>query len=241
MSVSGTDHLALAIAAADRTQWRRTSVEGISFNFPVGCDRSEPLPPHPKPGLRFCPFVLAQSTAHRTPCPAMASRPTRFSRPSPRRQRNLDHPGPPGRERDRRHRSPSEPGRPARGPQLPASFQVVQSVRQGNRCSVGVRLRGRRAPPDPEKGLLQLPSITSANPVVFLNFMLQLKPGKQQRRWRLFRINTTHWRRRLDVAKRKATNLPTAHASPITQVHHGVKPVTHSCYLPLIPPHILFL
>ena len=72
-------------------------------------------------------------------------------------------------------------------------------------------------------------------PIVFLNFMLQLKPGKAAETFGRFAINTTMGAAGLvDIAKRKPFNLPLRrNGFANTLGYYGVKPGPYF-YLPLI-------
>ena len=77
-------------------------------------------------------------------------------------------------------------------------------------------------------------------PIVFLNFLLQLKPGKAAETLGRFAINTTLGAGGLvDVAKRKPFNLPHRdNGFANTLGYYGVKPGPYF-YLPLVGPTTL--
>ena len=77
-------------------------------------------------------------------------------------------------------------------------------------------------------------------PIVFLNYLLQLKPGKAAETLGRFAINTTLGAGGLiDVAKRKPFNLPYRHNGfANTLGYYGVKPGPYF-YLPLVGPTTL--
>lgn len=74
-----------------------------------------------------------------------------------------------------------------------------------------------------------------SEPIVFLNFMLQLKPGKAAETVGRFAINTTlGWAGLIDVAKRQPFNLPyRRNGFANTMGYYGVKPGPYF-YLPLV-------
>jgi phospholipid-binding lipoprotein MlaA len=119
-----------------------------------------------------------------------------------------------------------------------ASFEVVQKV---DKAIVGpLAFAYEDVMPRPIRKGLRNFLHNLGEPVVFLNFMLQLKPGKAAETLGRFVINTTIGAAGLvDVAKRKPFNLPhRRNGFANTLGYYGVKPGPYF-YLPLIGPTTL--
>jgi len=113
------------------------------------------------------------------------------------------------------------------------SFEVTQNV---DKAIVGpVAFAYEEIMPRPVRKGLRNFLHNLGEPVVFLNFMLQLKPGKAAETLGRFAINTTVGAAGLvDVAKRKPFNLPhRRNGFANTLGYYGVKPGPY-LYLPLI-------
>ena len=113
------------------------------------------------------------------------------------------------------------------------SFEVTQSVDKA--IVAPVAFAYEEAMPRPvRKGLRNFLNNLS-EPIVFLNFMLQLKPGKAAETFGRFAINTAIGGAGLvDVAKRKPFNLPRRkNGFANTLGYYGVKPGPYF-YLPLV-------
>ena len=132
-------------------------------------------------------------------------------------------------------------GRPraVRGDPLSAvnaqSFEVTQSV---DRALVGpVALTYKRKVPAPIRSGLRNFLGNLREPVVFLNFLVQLKPGKAVETLSRFAINSTMGGAGLfDVAKKRAFNLPRRRNGFADSLgYYGVKPGAF-LFLPLIGP-----
>jgi phospholipid-binding lipoprotein MlaA len=115
------------------------------------------------------------------------------------------------------------------------TFSAVQSV---DKALVGpISLAYRDAVPTPVRSGLRNFLDNLQEPVVFLNFMLQLKPGKAAETLGRFAINSTVGIGGLvDVAKKKPFNLPRhPNGFAFTLGYYGVKPGPF-LFLPLIGP-----
>ena len=113
------------------------------------------------------------------------------------------------------------------------SFEVTQNV---DKAIVGpVAFAYEEIMPRPVRKGLRNFLHNLGEPVVFLNFMLQLKPGKAAETLGRFAINTTVGAAGLvDVAKRKPFNLPyRRNGFANTLGYYGVKPGPYF-YLPLV-------
>lgn len=118
------------------------------------------------------------------------------------------------------------------------SFEVTQAV---DRAVVGpVALAYERATPKPARDGMRNFLGNLHEPVVFLSFLLQLKPGKAAETVGRFAINSTLGGAGLfDVAKRRPFNLPRrANGIADTMGYYGIKPGPFM-YLPLIGPTTL--
>jgi phospholipid-binding lipoprotein MlaA len=113
------------------------------------------------------------------------------------------------------------------------SFEVTQSVDKAIVAPVAFAY-GEVMPRPIRKGLRNFVH-NLGEPIVFLNFMLQLKPGKAAETFGRFAINTTIGGAGfIDVAKRKPFNLPhRRNGFANTLGYYGVKPGPYF-YLPLI-------
>lgn len=115
------------------------------------------------------------------------------------------------------------------------TFKVVQSV---DKAITGPVARGyKKAVPSPIRSGLRNALRNLSEPVVALNYMLQLKPGKGVRTLGRFAINSTVGVAGLvDVAKRKPFDIPyCANGFAYTLGYYGVKTGPYM-YLPLIGP-----
>lgn len=115
------------------------------------------------------------------------------------------------------------------------SFSAVQTV---DKAFVGpVSLTYKRTVPEPIRGGLRHFLDNLQEPVVFLNYLLQLKPGKAAETLGRFAINSTIGVGGLiDVAKKKPFNLPRhPNGFAFTLGYYGVKPGPF-LFLPIIGP-----
>lgn len=115
------------------------------------------------------------------------------------------------------------------------SFSAVQTV---DKAFVGpVSLAYKRTVPEPVRGGLRHFLDNLQEPVVFLNYLLQLKPGKAAETLGRFAINSTIGVGGLiDVAKKKPFNLPRhPNGFAFTLGYYGVKPGPF-LFLPIIGP-----
>jgi phospholipid-binding lipoprotein MlaA len=118
------------------------------------------------------------------------------------------------------------------------SYDVVQSV---DKAVTGPVARGyRRSVPSPMRSGLRNVLRNLEEPVVFLNYLLQWKPGKSAETLGRFAINSTIGGAGLfDVAKRRPFKLPhRPNGFGYTLGYYGVKPGPYM-YLPLIGPTTL--
>jgi phospholipid-binding lipoprotein MlaA len=116
-----------------------------------------------------------------------------------------------------------------------ASFEITQDV---DRAVIGpVALAYADAVPRPVRAGVRNFLSNLAEPVVFLNFVLQLKPGSAARTVGRFAINSTLGVAGLvDVAKRPAFGLPRRpNGFGYTLGYYGVKPGAF-LYVPLVGP-----
>jgi len=128
----------------------------------------------------------------------------------------------------------ADPGDPAEAVNT-ISFSAVQSV---DKAFVGpVSLAYKRSVPEPVRGGLRHFLDNLQEPVVFLNYLLQLKPGKAAETLGRFAINSTIGVGGLiDVAKKKPFNLPRhPNGFAFTLGYYGVKPGPF-LFLPIIGP-----
>ena len=118
------------------------------------------------------------------------------------------------------------------------SFEVTQSVDKA--VVEPVALAYEDVMPRPVRQGLRNFLHNLGTPIVFLNYMLQLKPGKAAETLGRFAINTTlGWGGVIDVAKRTPFNLPHRHNGfANTLGYYGVKPGPYF-YLPLVGPTTL--
>lgn len=115
------------------------------------------------------------------------------------------------------------------------SFSVVQSVDEA--VTGPVALAYRRVVPRPVRSGVRNFMSNLQEPVVFLNYLLQLKPGKSAETLGRFAINSTIGAAGLfDVAKRRPFQLPRrTNGFAYTLGYYGVEPGAY-LYLPLIGP-----
>ena len=115
------------------------------------------------------------------------------------------------------------------------SFSVVQAVDEA--VTGPVALTYERAVPSPVRSGFRNFLRNIQEPIVFLNYLLQLKPGKSAETLGRFAINSTIGGAGLfDVAKRTPFNLPhRANGFSYTLGYYGVKPGPYM-YLPLMGP-----
>lgn len=128
----------------------------------------------------------------------------------------------------------ADPGDPAEAVNT-VSFSAVQTV---DKAFVGpVSLTYKRTVPEPIRGGLRHFLDNLQEPVVFLNYLLQLKPGKAAETLGRFTINSTIGVGGLiDVAKKKPFNLPRhPNGFAFTLGYYGVKPGPF-LFLPIIGP-----
>lgn len=119
-----------------------------------------------------------------------------------------------------------------------ASFETVQAV---DEAVVGpVSMAFKSAVPKPVRSGVRNFLNNLQEPVIFLNFLLQLKPGKAVETLGRFTINSTIGAAGLiDVAKKRPFNLPRRpNGFAYTLGYYGVKPGPYM-YLPLIGPTTL--
>lgn len=118
------------------------------------------------------------------------------------------------------------------------SFEVIQSV---DEAIVGpAALQYKKTIPEPVRDGLRNFISNLGEPVVFLNYLLQLKPGKAVETLGRFALNTTVGIGGLiDVAKRPPFNLPNrSNGFANTLGYYGVKPGPF-LFLPLVGPTTL--
>ncbi|SFJ46409.1 phospholipid-binding lipoprotein MlaA [Sphingomonas sp. NFR04] len=116
-----------------------------------------------------------------------------------------------------------------------ASFDVVQAA---DRAVTGPVARGyKQAVPAPVRSGLRNALRNLGEPVVAVNYLLQLKPGKSLETIGRLAVNSTLGvAGLLDVAKRRPFHLPhRANGFAYTLGYYGVKPGSY-LYLPLIGP-----
>jgi phospholipid-binding lipoprotein MlaA len=118
------------------------------------------------------------------------------------------------------------------------SFAVTQSV--DDAFTAPVSLAYKHAVPDAIRDGLRNFLNNTREPVVFLNFLLQLKPGKAGETLGRFAVNTTIGAAGLfDVAKKRPFNLPRRRNGFANSMgYYGVKPGPF-IFLPLIGPTTL--
>ncbi len=116
-----------------------------------------------------------------------------------------------------------------------ASFSVLQSV--DGALVAPISKAYEKAIPSPVRSGLRNVLLNLHQPIVFLNYVLQLKPGRAAETLGRFAINTTIGVGGLvDVAKKKPFNLPhRPNGFAFTLGYYGVKPGAF-LYLPLIGP-----
>lgn len=126
------------------------------------------------------------------------------------------------------------PGDPFEGVNAKA-FEATQTV---DRAVVGpVALAYKHAMPEPVRDGLRNFLRNLQEPVVFLNFLLQLKPGKAAETFGRFTVNTTIGGAGLfDVARKRPFNLPRRpNGFAYTMGYYGVRSGAY-LFLPLIGP-----
>jgi phospholipid-binding lipoprotein MlaA len=132
----------------------------------------------------------------------------------------------------------AKPGSPAVDPLQGLnvkSYAVVQSV---DKAVTGPMARTyKKSVPSPVRSGLRNVLANLEEPVVFLNYLLQLKPGKSAETLGRFAINSTIGAAGLfDVAKRRPFGLPhRTNGFGYTLGYYGVKPGPYM-YLPLMGP-----
>lgn len=128
----------------------------------------------------------------------------------------------------------SAPGDPMQALNV-QSFAVVQAV--DHAVTGPVALAYKESVPTPVRSGLRNFLSNLKEPVVFLNYLLQLKPGKSAETLGRFAINSTIGGAGLfDVAKRRPFKLPRCtNGFAYTLGYYGVKPGPYM-YLPLIGP-----
>lgn len=132
----------------------------------------------------------------------------------------------------------ARPGAPAGDPLQginTQSFAIVQSVDEA--VAAPIARAYRRTLPSPVRSGVQNALGNLQEPVVALNYLLQLKPGKSGETLGRFAINSTIGiAGLLDVAKRRPFNLPQRrNGFGHTLGYYGVKPGPY-LYLPLMGP-----
>lgn len=131
-------------------------------------------------------------------------------------------------------RSTSAAGDPLQAVNV-VSFEVVQSVDKA--VARPVALTYKKSVPAPIRSGLRNFMTNLQEPIVFLNYLLQLKPGKSAETLGRFAINSTIGAAGLfDIAKRRPFKLPfRANGFGNTLGYYGVKPGPY-IYLPFIGP-----
>lgn len=126
------------------------------------------------------------------------------------------------------------PGDPLQGVNV-QTYKVVRSIDQA--VTGPVALAYKRSVPSPVRSGLRNALGNLAEPVVALNYLLQLKPGKTAETVGRFAINTTIGAAGLfDIAKKKPFNLPRrTNGFGYTLGYYGVKPGAF-LYVPLMGP-----
>lgn len=130
--------------------------------------------------------------------------------------------------------APHIPGDPLQAANL-ASFKVVQAADRAVIRPTAIAYRN--AVPRPVRDGVRNFLNNLTEPVVFVNFVLQLKPGKAAETLGRFAINATVGAAGLiDMAKRKPFNLPyRVNGFAYTMGYYGVKPGPF-LFLPLVGP-----
>jgi phospholipid-binding lipoprotein MlaA len=221
----------MAVAAATvPTSGAQTSV-GAYHPDPVAIH--DPLEVRPAAGIEGpLPLLLVQSTAPpRSTVPAQQTDP---ASPAPPTQAPVPAPAPGEIVVTGRRASPDDPLEKINA----QSYEVVQSVDKAIVAPLAFAYEDIMPRPI-RKGLRNFLH-NLGEPVVFLNFMLQLKPGKAAETLGRFVINSTIGVAGLvDVAKRKPFNLPRRrNGFANTLGYYGV-PQGPYFYLPLIGPTTL--
>ena len=230
---------AMAVAAATVANGNAPA-SAASFNFESAAIGQDSLEIAPQAGSEVSlPFMLAQSAAlPRSTEPAQSTDPVPSTTPASSAPPESPAPAPAGAPKEiivtGRRASPDDPLEQLNS----ASFEVVQKVDKAIVAPLAFAYEDV-IPRPIRKGLRNFLH-NLGEPVVFLNFMLQLKPGKAAETLGRFVINTTIGAAGLvDVAKRKPFNLPhRRNGFANTLGYYGVKPGPYF-YLPLIGPTTL--
>ncbi|MCL6683768.1 MlaA family lipoprotein [Sphingomonas alba] len=215
--------VATVLAAADRDQWEVATAAGAealqssaTAQAPASPQSSEPQNPiHLGPAEPARPIIQVPATQ----TDSQAS--------------------PPGGEQEDiivvgRKPNPADPLEELNS----QSYEVAQTVDKSFVAPVAFAY-GEIMPRPVRKGLRNFLH-NLGEPVVFINYMLQLKPGKAAETLGRFAINTTlGWGGVIDIAKRKPFNLPhRENGFANTLGYYGVKPGPYF-YLPLVGPTTL--
>ena len=165
--------------------------------------------------------------------PSHSTEPTQSTEPDSSTQTGIQAPAPVAGQGEiivtGRRASPDDPLEELNS----TSFEVTQSVDKA--IVAPVAFAYKEAMPRPIRSGLRNFLKNLGEPIVFLNFMLQLKPGKAAETLGRFAINTTIGGAGIiDVAKRKPFNLPRRrNGFANTLGYYGVKPGPYF-YLPLV-------
>lgn len=244
MSVSALT-TAMAVAVATVPNGEAPGPVTVSGSESVEVDHG-PLEVGPTTGSEVSsPLALAQSTA-----PPQLEEPDRSTEPpdstDPAQSTDLPSSAPPESQPPApvggqteiivtgRRPSPDDPLEELNS----QSFKVTQSVDKSFVAPIAFAY-GEAMPRPIRKGLRNFLH-NLGEPIVFLNFLLQLKPGKAAETLGRFAINTTLGAGGLvDVAKREPFNLPYRdNGFANTLGYYGVKPGPYF-YLPLVGPTTL--
>jgi len=217
-------------------------VSGAAFGFePVALDQA-PLIVGPAAGSVEVsrPFVPAQSTvppqsteSAQSTEPVKSADPPQSTDPSSPAQPESQAPAPAAGQGviivTGRRASPDDPLEELNA----TSYEVTQGV--DNAIVAPIAFAYKEVLPRPIRSGLRNFLHNLGEPIVFLNFMLQLKPNKAAETVGRFAINTTLGAAGLvDVAKRKPFNLPRRrNGFANTLGYYGVKPGPY-LYLPLV-------
>ena len=217
-------------------------VSGAAFDFESGALDQAPLIVGPAPGSVEVarPFEPAQSTAPpqsteaaQSTEPVKSTDPPQSTDPSSPAQPESQAPAPAAGQGviivTGRRASPDDPLEELNA----TSYEVTQEV--DNAIVAPIAFAYKEVMPRPIRSGLRNFLHNLGEPIVFLNFMLQLKPNKAAETVGRFAINTTLGAAGLvDVAKRKPFNLPhRRNGFANTLGYYGVKPGPYF-YLPLV-------
>ena len=217
-------------------------VSGAAFGFESGALDQAPLIVGPAPGSVEVarPFEPAQSTAPpqsteaaQSTEPVKSTDPPQSTDPSSPAQPESQAPAPAAGQGviivTGRRASPDDPLEELNA----TSYEVTQEV--DNAIVAPIAFAYKEVMPRPIRSGLRNFLHNLGEPIVFLNFMLQLKPNKAAETVGRFAINTTLGAAGLvDVAKRKPFNLPhRRNGFANTLGYYGVKPGPYF-YLPLV-------